>query len=271
MHFNQHHSHTQQVSTHGLSTFLGMALASSLLCACGGGGDAVPEVAKYVVGGTVQGLVAGKSLVLQTNWGETLALQADGTFVFNTKQASGAAYAVSIKSAPADMRCSVPSGSGTVQGTAVDTVRVRCVVPGALPTGDWAQGACSPYTGSGYKSQRARIADAKLSDNKNVVFFRSPLVYANADCTGEWFETPKGKPTAVGFTASRMQQAANRSVYWGTGYEPFGMSSPPTIWVRQDNQLCVFSNVNLDHYPDAASLDALVDAAMAQRLCYTPS
>jgi hypothetical protein len=250
---------------------LGMALASSLLCACGGGGDAAPEVATYVVGGTVQGLVPGKSLVLQTNWGETLTLQADGTFVFNTKQASGVAYAVSIKSAPADMQCTVPTSSGTVQGAAVDTVRVRCVMPGALPTGDWAQGACSPYTGSGYKSQRARIANAKSTDNNVVSFFRSPFVYANADCTGEWFETPKGKPTAVGFTASRVQQAGNRSVYWGKGYEPFGMSSPPTIWVRQDNLLCLFPDVNLDSYPDAASLDALVDAAIAQRLCYTPS
>jgi hypothetical protein len=272
MPFNEHHSHAQKVRTLGVGTLLGMALTSSLLSACGGGSDAVPEVAKYVVGGTAQGLVPGKSLVLQTNWGETLTLQEDGSFVFNTKQPSGTAYAVSIKSGPADMQCSVPTSSGTVQNTAVNTLRVRCVMPGELPTGDWEQGACSPYTGSDHKSSRAKIADAKADANNLVSFFHVPILYANADCTGAWVETPKGKPTAVGFSASRVQHAANRSVYWGSGYPPFGASaSVPTIWVRQDNQLCVFSDLDVDRYPDAASLDAVVETAIAQRKCYTPS
>ena len=82
----------------------------------------------YAVGGSVSGLGAGDSLVLQNNGGDNLAVSADGSFAFATLRASGAGYAVTVLShaGPTAQTCSVSSGVGTVGGGAVTTVAINC-------------------------------------------------------------------------------------------------------------------------------------------------
>jgi 6-phosphogluconolactonase (cycloisomerase 2 family) len=85
----------------------------------------------YSVGGTVSGLdAADTGLVLQNNAGNDLTISANGAFSFTTPVASGASYAVTVKTQPSTgplQTCSVTSGSGTVASAAIASVAVTCV------------------------------------------------------------------------------------------------------------------------------------------------
>ena len=76
------------------------------------------------MGGTVSGLSG--TVVLQDNGGDNLTLTANGTFTFATALASGAAYAVTVKTNPASQTCAVSSGTGTIGSANVTNVAVTC-------------------------------------------------------------------------------------------------------------------------------------------------
>ncbi len=78
----------------------------------------------YTIKATVTGLGASP-VVLTDNGGDDLTFSADGTASFTTPVASGGAYAVAVKTQPANRTCTVTSGSGTVGGADV-TVTVSC-------------------------------------------------------------------------------------------------------------------------------------------------
>jgi N-acetylneuraminic acid mutarotase len=80
----------------------------------------------YQVGGTLAGLLAGRSIVLQDNGGSSTVVSANGAFVFATPVASGSGYSVTILSQPVGQTCSVAMGSGTVAGANVTGVAVNC-------------------------------------------------------------------------------------------------------------------------------------------------
>ncbi|MBM7117860.1 beta strand repeat-containing protein [Archangium primigenium] len=86
----------------------------------------------YTVGGTVTGLSSGKTLVLTNNGGNDLTVTGGSTtFTFSTGLASGAAYAVAVKTQPAGLTCAVSNGSGTIASANVTNVTVTCTVPPA--------------------------------------------------------------------------------------------------------------------------------------------
>ena len=109
--------------------------AGLLLAGCGGsgggtaGGGGGPPAPLYAVGGTVAGLHTNV-LVLQNNGGDDVSVGADGSFVFPTPLADGAAYSVTVKSQPTAPweTCGVVSGtgSGTVAGGPVNNIQVGC-------------------------------------------------------------------------------------------------------------------------------------------------
>jgi N-acetylneuraminic acid mutarotase len=80
----------------------------------------------YQVGGTLSGLLAGRSLVLQDNGGSSTVVSANGPFVFATPVASGSAYSVTILTQPVGQTCSVAMGAGTVAGANVTSAAVNC-------------------------------------------------------------------------------------------------------------------------------------------------
>lgn len=84
---------------------------------------------RYAVGGTVSGLSAGATVVLQDNGGDDLAVTGNGAFTFATAIPSGSPYAVTVLTQPAAARqtCTVTAGSGTVGGAPVTSVVVTCV------------------------------------------------------------------------------------------------------------------------------------------------
>lgn len=81
------------------------------------------------VGGSVSGL-AGSGLVLSLNSGaQTLAVSANGNFVFPSAVANGTNYTVTVQTQPTapPQTCTVANGSGTTNGTSVTNVAVTCV------------------------------------------------------------------------------------------------------------------------------------------------
>ena len=80
----------------------------------------------FSIGGTVQGL-EGRDLVLR-NGGEELAIDASGTFAFDTALPSGARYDVTIARQPREpeQTCTVANGSGFVGSSNVTNLVVEC-------------------------------------------------------------------------------------------------------------------------------------------------
>jgi hypothetical protein len=84
------------------------------LAACGGSGSDLPSDS---LGGTVNGLEAGSTLVLQNNGGDNLAIGANGGFVFSASLAPGSMYEVTVSTQPAGETCTVNNASGQLPGT----------------------------------------------------------------------------------------------------------------------------------------------------------
>jgi len=81
----------------------------------------------HSVGGSVSGLVG--TVVLQNNAGDDLSVGANGSFTFATQVATGASYAVTVKTHPANQICTVAWGTGSITNAAVSNVAVTCGTP----------------------------------------------------------------------------------------------------------------------------------------------
>jgi 6-phosphogluconolactonase len=104
-------------------------IASCLVTACDS--DLALSATTYTIGGTVSGL-SGSGLVLQDLSGNTesvsLAISANGSFVFAPRIANGTTYAITIQSQPVNPAqvCTVGNGSGTLAGSDVTNVTINC-------------------------------------------------------------------------------------------------------------------------------------------------
>lgn len=101
----------------------GLCCLAFLVTGCGGGGGGSSG---FSIGGTVQGLTGG-TVVLQNNGKDDLSRSADGAFKFATELSNGSAYAVTVRTQPANQFCAVVNPSGTVSSENVENVRVNCV------------------------------------------------------------------------------------------------------------------------------------------------
>lgn len=78
------------------------------------------------VGGTVSGLAASESMVLQNNGGNNLTINSNGSFTFSAPVAQGATYNVTILTQPTTQTCTVTNGSGTAGASNIINVQVTC-------------------------------------------------------------------------------------------------------------------------------------------------
>jgi hypothetical protein len=104
-----------------MKSFLLVSVAVALLSlsACGGGGSiGTPPPQTFTIGGTVSGLTAGTSVVLQNNGGNNLTVSANGSFTFSTPATS---YNVTVLTQPTGLNCMVTDGTGTATAS-----RLRC-------------------------------------------------------------------------------------------------------------------------------------------------
>lgn len=87
------------------------------------------------VGGTLSGMWQGgvaKLRLVSGDVDEVLDIDARGAFQFAGTVETGDSYTVTVAEAPMRHRCTVTMGTGTVPGTGVDDVAVRCTIDIAL-------------------------------------------------------------------------------------------------------------------------------------------
>ena len=107
--------------------------ASMLVTACGGGGGGYDSGGSgmtagltYTIGGTVSGLGAGKTVVLQNNGGNNLSVTQNGPFTFSAPLNYANGYDVSVLTQPTGQNCTVTNGVGGYPGMSVTNVQVTC-------------------------------------------------------------------------------------------------------------------------------------------------
>ncbi len=109
---------TQTCTVSGASGTIGNGPVTTVVVDC--------AVDRFTVGGIVAGLAG--TVVLQNNAGDDITISANGSFAFPTTVASGATYAVTVRTQPATPRqtCVVTSASGSVTNANITSVRVTC-------------------------------------------------------------------------------------------------------------------------------------------------
>ena len=83
----------------------------------------------YSVSGTLTGLAANETVVLQDNNGNNLPVGSNGAFTFTTAVASGQPFSVTVFAQPGSPEfetCNVMGGTGTIGSAPVGTVVVTC-------------------------------------------------------------------------------------------------------------------------------------------------
>lgn len=106
--------------------------AGMLLTACGGGGgydsggSGTSAGLTYTIGGTLSGLNAGGTVVLQNNGGNNLSVTSNGAFTFSAPINYATGYDVSVLTNPTGQTCSVTNGVGAYPGMSVTNVAVTC-------------------------------------------------------------------------------------------------------------------------------------------------
>ena len=109
-------------------TIVALALTSTLpltVGGCWGDSESAAAPAAYAVGGNVTGLTTA-GLVL-ANGADSASVTANATsFSFPTAVASGAGYAVTVQTQPANATCVVSGGTGTVAAAVVSGVSIIC-------------------------------------------------------------------------------------------------------------------------------------------------
>ena len=83
--------------------------------------------AQLTIGGTLSGLSAGTSVVLDDNAGNPLSLTGNGNFVFTQPVGYGGSYVVSVATQPTGQTCSVADNTGSGSGVNRDVTDVQVV------------------------------------------------------------------------------------------------------------------------------------------------
>jgi hypothetical protein len=165
------------------TTIKSFAKGLGLLCvmtmaACNGGGGGIgvpppppPPPQTFTVGGSVSGL-AGSGLVLQDNGGNDLSVAACGNFTFATALASGAAFAVTVKTQPLTptQTCVVTSATGTVGSANITNVAVTCTT-NTYSIG----GTVTGLTGAGLVLQDNAGNDLTVAAGSGTFTFSTPI------------------------------------------------------------------------------------------------
>ena len=220
------------------------------------------------LGGTVSGLLAGATLVLQNNAGNDLTVGSNGGFTFTSGVAVGSAYAVTVKTQPAGQTCTVAAGAGTANSS-VSAVAVACA--GAVSdiaqgvaglTGDWLQGVCTPI-GNGQTGKSLIRAIALTSTS--LRHQQGVMQYANTTCSGTGvLAGPSDMGTLV---VARSGATANTVANWGTFTAITGTVSG-AIWARKRNLLCLLGDQSPSVLPTASDVEAHL-AIASESVCYT--
>ena len=120
----------------------------------------------YSVGGSVTGL-AGTGLTLTSSTGDTLSINDNGEFTFDTLLLDGSNYQISVSQQPNTLSqtCTATNGEGDIQGANINNITINCQT-NTFSIG----GTISGLTGSGLILQINTADDLSLSADGEFIF-----------------------------------------------------------------------------------------------------
>ncbi len=191
-----------------------LATLVATLAGCGGGGTGQP--ASYTVGGTVTGLSG--TVVLQDNAGDDLSVSASGPFTFHTAVASGAHYAVTVRTQPAGQTCSVAHGVGTISSANVTGVEVTCATDTYLIGGNVSGLSGTVVLQNGGGNDLAITANGPFHFSTPVSYGSGYAVTVHAQPMGQACSVANGAGTVSGadVTSVAVTCATNRYLVGGS-------------------------------------------------------
>ena len=201
-----------------------LMVSFSLVSCSGGGGATAPVSVNRTVSGIVTGLT-GTGLVLQDNSGDDLTLATNGTFTFATTVASGAAYAVTVKSQPAWQLCLVTNGTGTIISANVTDITVACAAQ------DWTIGLAAHYKCDGNANDSIGSANGMLSSGFTYTTDRHGIgtsacnfngVDSKVTVTSSTITTPGSNGFSIAFWARRSVSSFTGSIIYGGQFSIHG-------------------------------------------------
>jgi len=123
-----------------------LALTLAVLAGCGGGGTTtlnnLSPPGSSTISGTVSGLPAGKSIVLDA-MGNAITLSSNGAFNATMPVATGSPYTVTIGTQPAGGNCTLTGGSGTAGAANNASIGITCATTDTLTIGGTVAGLAS--------------------------------------------------------------------------------------------------------------------------------
>ena len=139
----------------------------------------------YTLGGSVEGLGNGNSVVLQNNGTDNKTIGANGAFTFATAVNAGSTYAVTVLTQPTGQACTVANGSGTASGN-VSNIAVSCGAAYVLTYNANGKDGTVPAGGSFGPGTQVTVAAGS-----SVLWNKHPAQYWNtaANGTGTRYET----------------------------------------------------------------------------------
>ncbi|RYF42712.1 MAG: integrin [Comamonadaceae bacterium] len=180
-------------------------VVSSLVAACGGSGGEAPVVppgaVTFSVGGQLDGLGAGKMLVLADAGGQSASLAANGAY--SLRLPAGTAYSLRVAAQPPGQTCTVANGSGTANAD-IGNISVTCaddlVPPEAKPVSGTIAGLGSGKTLVLQLTANGSIQEATVAGDGSFSFAQA--------ITGSYTVTVKTPPAAQGCTVANGQGTA---------------------------------------------------------------
>jgi hypothetical protein len=235
-----------------------LALAASL-AACGSGDGAET----FSLGGLASGLAQGRSLVLQNNGRDDLALAANGPFIFGAGLQDGSTYAVRILAQPIGQTCTVNNGSGSIAGAPVHAVQVACSASTfGLPEGDWSAAAClATATRQGMRS----LLRITRQDEVRATITYGAVVYANQDCTGP--ATVQPEQGAGSIVIDRKEARGASTTFWGN-WTVAPDTALRSAWTLEGPQLCLLTEGRTG-FPSRAMVEKNESTFAPLRQCYS--
>lgn len=257
-------------SVHDLSWrwLLGGA-AALLLAACNDSNPqavsnppAVPNPpAHYTVGGSIKGLT-GSGLVL-SNGADQLNVAADATaFIFPTAVGASGSYAVTVRSSPVGIACSVANSTGIVRNVNVNNVMVTCSAR-AYGLG----GTISGLNGAGLVLANGtnRVAVATGASDFNL----APVAFSSAYSVTVATQ-PAGLSCAVTQGKGNMPAAAVTSIEVACADQPYtlggnisGLNSSGLVLTDGTDWLAVAANANRFSMPTRVTFSSKYTVTVA--------
>jgi hypothetical protein len=202
------------------------------------------KVPTFTIGGTLSGLITGRSITLLDNGASALKLTKNGTFAFKTALKSGTKYAVTISIQPAGETCTVTAGSGTVGTSNVTSVKIACT-PIDYTIGGTVSGLNSGTSvtvlDNGSDSLKV-TANGAFTFAKSVASGSPYKVTVSGQPTGETCTVTAGSGTVVSSNVTTVVVACTPKTYTIGGTVSGLTSSPVTLLDNGADSLTVSAN-----------------------------